>query len=352
MVDVVTTGLEDSNWRGVLYIMGWGTGPDFRPLYVGMARRWGRTPGRVSANLAGLDRNRSKFARWGDGNAYHIGDLSQALFGWEAYKSAGQKYDRWAEVLFEDRQIPRLRSATSLAIIPWYASSCSPDGSSDSLEVAEAKVIDLAIREFEDVVLNVAGETWWSPRAAEPRTRPAGARPTGPVELVTSRSGLERTTEALISAREVGLDVETTQYDQRLCLLQLSGPSGTFVIDANAVDVSPLGPLLRDAQITKVIHNAAFERRVLGALGLEVTPVVDTLQLSRALRGRRLSHRLDAVVDRELGMTMDKSAQTSRWEDRPLTAHQLNYAALDAEVLLPLLAALREANPQQGLDLA
>ena len=351
MVEVVTSGLEHDDWLGVLYIMGWGTASDFKPLYVGKAGRWGRTVGRVSVNLQDIERSRGKFARWGDGNAYHIGDLSQALFGWGSYKTPDQKYLRWAEVLFEDQQVPRLRTATSLAIIPWRHSSRSPDGCTDSLEDAEVKVIDVAIREFEDIVLNVPGEKWWAPRAAVPSGALRGARPKQPVELVSNRTDLERAIATLTATRAIGLDVETTIYDQRLCLLQMSGPTGTFVVDAQAVDVSDLRQLLGDPEITKVIHNAAFERRVLGALGLDVHPTIDTLQLSRALRGRGMSHRLDAVVDRELGIALDKSMQTSRWDDRPLSAEQIDYAALDAEVLLPLLDALRNANPQGAFDL-
>ena len=349
MVQTVMSGLQRDDWPGLLYVMGWGSGSEFKPLYIGKTGRWGKTPGKVSVNLERIEKDRSKFARWGDGKAYHVGDLSQALFGWGAYQGPTQKYLRWAEVLFDDPSVPRLRAATNLVVIPWRTSSLAPHGEHMSLEEAEDQAIDLAIREYEDIVLNVRDEKWWAPRAAEPTRARRAAKPQLPVALVTTKAELERALESLVDAATVGLDVETTRYDQRLCLLQVSGPRGTIVVDVETVDVTGLGHLLSNLAVTKVIHNAPFERRILGALGIEVTPVVDTLQLSRTLRGGKSSHRLDAVVERELGIALDKSMQTSRWDRRPLSAAQIDYAALDAEVLLPLVAALRAADPQEKL---
>jgi hypothetical protein len=45
---------------------------------------------------------------------------------------------------------------------------------------------------------------------------------------------------------------------------------------------------------------------------------------------------LAMVCERELGIVLDKSSQTSNWSRRPLDADQLRYATLDAEVLLAL----------------
>ena len=39
------------------------------------------------------------------------------------------------------------------------------------------------------------------------------------------------------------------------------------------------------------------------------------------------------VCERELGIELDKTEQTSDWSARPLSKRQLAYAALDVEVL-------------------
>jgi hypothetical protein len=100
VIDMVEAGLAQESWQGLLYIMGWGGKSDFRPLYVGKAERKG-VRNDLSANLAHIRTNRHMFARWGDGVAYHVGDLSQSLFGFKAYRPPTRKYKRWASKLFE-----------------------------------------------------------------------------------------------------------------------------------------------------------------------------------------------------------------------------------------------------------
>jgi len=54
--------------------------------------------------------------------------------------------------------------------------------------------------------------------------------------------------------------------------------------------------VLADSTVTKVIHNAAFERAVFGRFGIAIEPIVDTRALSRKLRGKVAGgHGLKAV---------------------------------------------------------
>ena len=75
------------------------------PLYIGKTETIG-VNGKYSVNIKNVHKklNKTKFARWGDGTAYHIGDLSDALF--ENRKSENfNKYKKWAEFFFEERSI-------------------------------------------------------------------------------------------------------------------------------------------------------------------------------------------------------------------------------------------------------
>ena len=161
-----------------------------------------------------------------------------------------------------------------------------------------------------------------------------------PVVWVRTEAELERAVDALKREATIGLDVETTLEDQSLCLIQFAGAEATYLIDPlEVVDLSALDAVLTRRETLKVIHNASFERSVLGRYALHIEPVLDTLDVSRKLRGGAPGgHSLRAAVARELGLEMSKAQQKSDWSRRPLTDAQIEYAVLDAEVLLQLAA--------------
>lgn len=351
VVTEVANGLDRPDWTGLLYMMGWGSDlRAFTPLYIGKAARQGvKHP--VSANLKNLERDKSKFARWGDGNAYHIGDLSHVLFKWSAYKEPSDKYERWVEMLFIDRALPRLREQAFLILVPWSTSSTTPSGATATIEQAEEELILLAIAEYESLVLNVVGETWWSEKASAARP-PDACRPRRPVRWVGTREEFVSTCAELAQQEVIGLDVETDIWTRRLCLIQVATKAFTAIIDPLAVgSLDVLAAALGSAKPIKVIHNAPFERRVLAEVGIAVFPVFDTLVRSREHRGPRVlgGHGLAAVCKRELGLVMSKALQTSPWMRRPLTSAQIEYAALDAEVLIDLYQIMSTSSPQLQL---
>ena len=342
----VENGLDNDDWRGLLYIMGRGdVAGCFSPLYVGKAGRVG-TKNELSENLRNIRGNKHKFARWGDGVAYHIGDLSHVLFRWEAYRKPTQKFEAWADMLFENRDPPILRTPIYLALIPWLEASTTPSGRNRTLEEAEEEVIDLSLSEFEDIVLNVVGETWFNQRSST-KARPGNVyEPRRPIQLVASPQDMRQLCDRLAAEDLLGVDVETAPWTQDLCTIQIATRTETAVIDALAVDdLTPLAGVFSANEPTKVAHNASFERRVLGEHGLELKGIADTLRMSRNTRGTGVKggHSLAAVCKRELGIALDKSEQRSDWSRRPLSQSQLAYAAVDAEVLIDLYEWLRNA---------
>jgi len=156
VISCIEQGLSTPEWEGMMYVMGWGMGSTFRPLYVGKAERRGVKHG-VSGNIANIRKNSGKFARWGDGLDYHIGDLSHAMFEFEAYRKPMKKYKRWASTLFRSVSPPMLTETVNLYLAPWCADSTGPSGLSVSLPDGEKEVIALASVEFADSLLNVDG---------------------------------------------------------------------------------------------------------------------------------------------------------------------------------------------------
>lgn len=184
-------------------------------------------------------------------------------------------------------------------------------------------------------------------RAAQ--SRPLQRDPKRSLEWVTSDDELVAMVGRLAEAEVIGLDVETNMANGALCVVQLAGPERTYLVDALRIEsFAALGPLLGADGPTKLIHNARFEREVLGQYGLELGGVTDTIALSRAKHPEDgVRHDLKSVCERELGHTLDKTMQRSDWTRRPLRPEQVEYAALDAEVLLPLAKRLQVPQPDR-----
>src|SRR5215218_10367993 len=66
------------------------------------------------------------------------------------------------------------------------------------------------------------------------------------------------------------------------------------------------------------------------------------------LQRGQTSHSLDSVVERELGLELDKTHQNSDW-DGTLTPEMIEYAAKDVEILIPLYEALKARIEEAGL---
>src|SRR5918998_2743890 len=172
--------------------------------------------------------------------------------------------------------------------------------------------------------------------------------------LVTDPKDRPGIASALEGAEAIGTDPETTSLSPRdgeARLLQLAVPGRTFVIDLFEVrDISPLKEVLEDGPV-KVLHNAKFDYQFLKDLhGVSVAPVFDTMLAAQVLDGGRqgAAYGLEAVAERYLDESPDKSEQRGDWSGE-LSGRQLEYAARDAGVLLPLREKLLEALEAEDL---
>ena len=164
--------------------------------------------------------------------------------------------------------------------------------------------------------------------------------PQNPIVWIDREEDPDRHIKALSDQSVLGLDVETTLDDPpALCLIQLATRETNYLVDPLAVaELQPVFDLLTDPEIIKVIHYAPFEKAVFSSLGVDIVNIFDTFEISRRLRGEmdRYAHSLAAVCRRELGLKINKRWQKSNWRRRPLLPDQLEYAALDAELMMLL----------------
>jgi DNA polymerase I len=175
-------------------------------------------------------------------------------------------------------------------------------------------------------------------------------------QLITSADELRRAVNELFNKHAVGLDTETTELDPytgRLRLIQLASPEGVHIIDLNrfgdsdlklSETMDPLRQLLAAPRPIKIAHNAKFDAKFIKHnLGIDLGGLFDTLLASQLVSAGDIEerHGLDAIAGRYLNEAVDKSERLSNWEFE-LSEAQLEYAARDAAVLLPLRDKLIE----------
>ena len=178
-------------------------------------------------------------------------------------------------------------------------------------------------------------------------------------QLVKNEEELRKAVDSLSTHMAIGLDTETTELDPyfgRLRLIQLATPGGVHIIDLDAFRngsngdllqanaLAPLRDLLSAHRPVKIAHNAKFDAKFIKhSLGVDLGGLFDTLLASQLLGAGDIEerHGLEAVASRYLNEAVDKTERLSNW-NLALSDAQLEYAARDAAVLLPLREKLIE----------
>lgn len=161
----------------------------------------------------------------------------------------------------------------------------------------------------------------------------------GSYVLVDNQRELGRFLESVGEAREVYMDLEADNlhhYEERLCLIQLHADGKTALIDPlNVESCQELMEYLDQPERQLWMHGADFDMMLmLAAFDWLPTRIYDT-QIAAQLVGRR-QFGLASLVKHYLGLELSKSSQKEDWSRRPLTPRMLEYAAIDASVLVPV----------------
>jgi len=180
-------------------------------------------------------------------------------------------------------------------------------------------------------------------------------------QVIKTSEALRLAVDHLEKHSVIGLDTETTDldpYGARLRLLQFATPDGVRIIDldtfGNPAEDEALGGLRRLLEAPrpiKVLHNAKFDAKFIKhKLGVDLGGLFDTLLASQLISAGEIEdrHGLDTVAARYLNESVDKSERLSSWEFE-LSEAQLEYAARDAAILLPLREQLIERIKAHGL---
>lgn len=143
----------------------------------------------------------------------------------------------------------------------------------------------------------------------------------------------------------VALDTEADSlhsYFDKVCLIQMSIPGEDMIIDPLCkFDIAKFGEILADRAITKILHGADYDLRILNRdFGFTIANLIDTMVCSQLLGYEAFG--LAALLDRHFGFKVDKKHQRADWAMRPLPPDMLEYAATDTRHLIALAGRLRD----------
>jgi len=163
---------------------------------------------------------------------------------------------------------------------------------------------------------------------------------------IDTPEGVREAAERCAVAGRIALDTEADSmhsYFHKVCLIQVSANGHHLVIDPlslESCDLQPLWEVVSDPAVTVLMHGADYDIRILDRdYGARIAGLQDTQIMAQLLGEKKTG--LAALLEKELGVLLDKKYQRADWGRRPLNGAQLAYAAADTAHLVDLVKRLR-----------
>ncbi len=166
--------------------------------------------------------------------------------------------------------------------------------------------------------------------------------------------------ERASSGGHIAIDTEFVserRYQALLCLVQVAVPDPdaedgvrTEVLDPleGDIDFSPLARVLADPSVEVLMHAGRQDVAILRrSWNTEVTNVFDT-QVAAGFLGFGNQEGYESLVRKVLRVKLKGNEGFTKWDRRPLTAQQLEYAGDDARLLLTLGEELERRLTERG----
>ena len=143
-----------------------------------------------------------------------------------------------------------------------------------------------------------------------------------------------------INEKVLAIDTEFIRentYYPSLCLIQIAGSDFASAIDPlSGVDLSIIWKLLENKNILKVFHAARQDIEIfLNLTGKIPYPIYDT-QIAAMFCGLGDQIGYEGLVNKFLGLSVNKELQFTNWLQRPLSKNQIDYAISDVTHLIKI----------------
>jgi len=185
--------------------------------------------------------------------------------------------------------------------------------------------------------------------------RQSNREPSHSVPTVQTPEALASLVERAAQAGCIGLAPEFVweqTYHPALGIVQIAlSEMEVFLVDAPAIsDLSPLGKMLTDRTVVKIIHDAQQDLTILRrATGAFPQNVFDT-RLAAGFVGMGSTISLENLLREALGVKLPKTETRTDWLKRPLSERQIEYAMDDVRHLPALREMLLSGARDRGRE--
>jgi ribonuclease D len=173
-----------------------------------------------------------------------------------------------------------------------------------------------------------------------------------PNVFIDTPSALAEHASRWAQASWLALDTEFVRVDTyypKLCLVQVGDEHTSACVDVLALpDLSPLLRVINESRSVSVLHAASQDLEILVQLNGQVpAPLFDT-QVAATLLGIGDQIGYAGLVEKRLGLPVDKSLARTDWSRRPLKDNEIAYAADDVRHLAQMYPSLRAELQERG----
>lgn len=146
--------------------------------------------------------------------------------------------------------------------------------------------------------------------------------------------------QELLNKPFIGVDTEfrrTTKDNMKLALLQINDDDEIYLIDTILINnPKENASFLFSDSVTKIFHSCKEDLEAIYSWTDQIMHNIFDTQIANSFISNDYSIGYQTLVQRELGIVLDKKETRSNWIRRPLSDDQLKYAALDVEYLIYL----------------
>lgn len=167
--------------------------------------------------------------------------------------------------------------------------------------------------------------------------------------MIDTEQKLAAFLEILRVAQWIAVDTEADSlhaYPEKVCLIQISTDAGDELVDPLApINLDPLLDTLGGHRL--LMHGADYDLRLLEKHH-EFIPasIFDTMLAARLIGETQFGY--SALVEKFLGVKIEKGQQKANWALRPLTERMAQYARNDTHYLKSLVDRLHQELEQRG----